>query len=130
MILLDTHTVLWLTGEKANLSDAAVQAIRSASREGSGLAISGQTLWEIAWIATRGSIRLRGPLSEYLRYLEKMCTVLPITAAIAEQSVMFSDRYSKNPTDRLIGATAVIHGLKLITKDELIRRSGEVDCIW
>jgi PIN domain nuclease of toxin-antitoxin system len=81
-------------------------------------------------ISGRGGFRLPSTLAEYLRYLESVFVVLPITGAIAELSISFSGRYPKNPTDRLIGATAVAHGLRLATKDEGIRASGEVNCIW
>ncbi len=55
--------------------------------------------------------------------------VLPITPEIAEKSVQFSSRFPKDPTDRLIAATALVHGFKLVTADKLVRKSGEVPCI-
>ena len=130
MILLDTHVTVWMTTDKRQLSPAAATAIRHASRAGEGVAISGSTLWEIAMISNKGGFRLPSTLAEYLRYLESVFVVLPITAAVAELSISFSVRYPKNPTDRLIGATAVAHGLRLVTKDVGIRSSKEVDCIW
>jgi PIN domain nuclease of toxin-antitoxin system len=130
VILLDTHVVVWMTTDKLQLSPAAADAIRHASRAGEGVAIAGSTLWEIAMISGRGGFRLPSTLAEYLRYLESAFVVLPITAAIAELSTAFPAQYPKNPTDRLIGATAVAHGLGLVTKDEGIRGSGEVNCIW
>ena len=130
MILLDTHVAVWMTMDKRQLSPAAAAAIRHASRAGEGVAISGSTLWEIAMISNKGGFRLPSTLAEYLRYLGSVFVVLPITAAVAELSISFSARYPTNPTDRLIGATAVVHGLRLVTKDEPIRKSGEVDCIW
>lgn len=130
MILLDTHVAVWMTTDKRQLSPAAAAAIRHASRVGEGVAIAGATLWEIAMISGRGGFRLPSTLAEYLRYLESAFVVLPITGAIAELSIAFTAQYPKNPTDRLIGATAVAHGLKLVTKDEGIRASGEVKCIW
>jgi PIN domain nuclease of toxin-antitoxin system len=81
-------------------------------------------------ITSRGGFKLPGTLGEYLRYLESVFVVLPVTGAIAEASVQFSSRYPKDPTDRLIGATAVVHQIELVTKDEKIRGSGEVRCVW
>lgn len=81
-------------------------------------------------ITAKGGFRLPGTLGDYLRYLESMFVVLPITGAIAERAVQFSQQYPKDPTDRLIGATAVVHGFNLVTRDEGIRASGEVPCIW
>ena len=130
MILLDTHVVVWMTTDKRQLSDAAAAAIREASRTANGVAIAGSTLWEIAMMSLSGQFRLRSTLTEYLRYIETMFVVLPITGAIAELSVSLPASYPRNPTDRLIGATAVAHGLELVTKDVGIRRSGAVKCIW
>ncbi len=81
-------------------------------------------------ISAKGGFRLPDTLGAYLRYLESMFVVLPITGAIAERAVQFSEEYPKDPTDRLIGATAVAHELLLVTGDEKIRASSEVRCIW
>jgi len=130
MILLDTHVAVWMTTDKTLLSTPAATAIREASRNGGGVAIADQTLWEVAMISAKGGFRLPKSLAEYLRYLESVFIVLPINAAIAELSVSFSQQYPKNPTDRLIGATALAHELPLVTKDSQIHSSGEVRCIW
>jgi PIN domain nuclease of toxin-antitoxin system len=130
VILLDTHVAVWMTTDKRRLSDTAATAIREASRKAHGVAISGSTLWEIAMMSVNGQFRFRTSLTEYLRYLEEVFVVLPITGRIAELSVSFPENYPRNPTDRLIGATAVANGIRLVTKDEGIRASGEVDCIW
>jgi len=130
VILLDTHVAVWMTTDKRQLSDAAAAAIREASRSAGGVAIAGSTLWEIAMMSMNGQFRMRSTLNEYLRYLETVFVVLPITGAIADISVSFPASYPRNPTGRLIGATAMAHGLQLVTRDEGIRRSGEVKCIW
>jgi PIN domain nuclease of toxin-antitoxin system len=130
VILLDTHVAVWMTTDKSQLSPVAAAAVRQASGDGDGVAIAGSTLWEIAMITGKGGFRLPSTLAEYLRYLESAFVVLPITGAIAELSIAFSARYPKDPTDRLIGATAVVNGMDLVTKDEGIRASGEVKCIW
>ena len=129
MIVLDTHVVLWLAYEPELLSQAASEAIRQARRE-DGLAVPDKCLWELAMLVSRGQVKVRTSLRDFLQEVERNCSVLPITSAIAERAVLFSDRYPSDPTDRLIGATAVAHGLKLVTKDRKIRASGEVDCVW
>jgi PIN domain nuclease of toxin-antitoxin system len=82
VILLDTHVAVWMTMDKRQLSPAAAEAIRHASRAGEGVAIADSTLWEVAMIAGRGGLRFPGTLREYLRHLESILAVLPITAAI------------------------------------------------
>lgn len=81
-------------------------------------------------ISGRGGFRLHSTLAEYLRSLESASVVLPITGAIAELSIGFTGRYPRNPIARLIGATAVVHGINRVTKVEGICHSGEVKCMW
>jgi PIN domain nuclease of toxin-antitoxin system len=127
LIVLDTHAVLWLAQAPELLSKRATEAIASARQE-DGVAIADKSLWEMAMMISRAQVKVLTSLSDFLQEVERNFTVLPITGAIAEQAMGFSKRYPKDPTDRLIGATA--HGLQLVTKDEGIRRSGEVKCIW
>lgn len=129
MILLDTHAVLWLAQVPELLSDDAREAISSA-RQKDGVAIADETLWELAMLVSKGRVGVRTSLRDFLTAVERHCTVLPVTGAIAERAVQFSKGYPGDPTDRLIGATAVVHGLELVTKDEGIRGSGEVKCVW
>ena len=129
MILLDTHAVLWLAQVPELLSDDARGAISDA-RQKDGVAIADKTLWELAMLVSKGRVGVRTSLRDFLEAVERLCTVLPVTGAIAERAVQFSDRYPSDPADRLIGATAVVHGMKLVTKDDGIRTSGEVKCVW
>jgi PIN domain nuclease of toxin-antitoxin system len=130
MILLDTHVAVWMTTDKRLLSPTAAAAIRDTSRAGEGLAIASSTLWEIAMRSAENEIRLPSTLAEYLHFVESVFVVLPITGAIAERSTLFTGKFPKDPTDRLIGATAQVHGIRLVTKDKRIRASRQVDCVW
>jgi PIN domain nuclease of toxin-antitoxin system len=129
VIVVDTHAVIWLTQEQGLLSRAASVALVEARREGR-IAVADITLREIAEQVMRGRLTLSSPLDVYLRFVESRFKVLPINGQIAEQSVRFGPAYPKDPADRLIGATAVIYRASLVTKDERIRASREVDCIW
>ena len=78
----------------------------------------------------KGRVRIHGSLSEYLSALERVFDVLPINGAVAARAISFSSTYPRDPADRIIGATALVHGMLLVTADGLIRRSGEVECVW
>ena len=129
MIVLDTHAVLWLAELPELLSERAKDAISVARRQ-DGVAIASKTLWELAMLISRGRVGVRTSSRDFLEAVERNFTVLPITSAIAERAVQFSKRYPSDPADRLIGATAMVNGLALVTKDQGIRGSGEVDCVW
>ena len=130
MIVADTHTIFWLTSEPAKLSALASATLLAARVEGETIAISDKTLWELALLIKRNKITPPLPMGQFLRTLESRFTVLPVTADIAEVSMSFSDRYPRDPADRIIGATAVSFGIPLVTKDQAIRESNEVRCIW
>jgi PIN domain nuclease of toxin-antitoxin system len=129
VILIDTHATVWLAESPEQLSARAREAIRR-ERQIDGLAISDKTLWELAMAISQGRLEVQTSMRDFLRVVERNFVVLPITGSIAERSVQFSDNFPKDPTDRIIGATALIHGMRLVTKDKKIRASKEVDCIW
>lgn len=129
MTVVDTHVVLWLTQDQSQLSPAAIRGLSEARQQGS-LAIADITLREIAVQIARGRVAVSSPAGVYLRFIETLFTVLPINAQIAERSAQFGANFPKDPADRLIAATTLVHGARLVTKDEEIRGSGEVTCIW
>ena len=129
MILLDTHVVLWVAQVPDLLSMSAEEAIR-VERQRDGVGISDKTLWELAMMISRGRVGVKTSLLNFLRAVEENFTIFPVTAEIADRAVSLSSKYPKDPADRIIGATALVHGLKLITKDEGIGASGEVPIIW
>ncbi len=129
MILLDTHVLVWAVDDSDHLSRTATSEIRRARRSG-GLAISAISLWELAFLFTRGRIQMYGTIESSLRALSEGVTVIPITPEIAMLAAQFPDDYSGDPADRLIGATARAGGLTLITRDENIRKSLLIKTIW
>jgi PIN domain nuclease of toxin-antitoxin system len=126
---MDTQAVAWLAFTPAKLSAAASEAVLDA-RGGNGIAISDKTLWELAMMDSKHKIELNISLREFLEGVEQQFVVLPIDAAIAARSVLFGKKFSKDPADRIIAATAIVYGLPLVTSDAQIRTSGEVPCIW
>jgi PIN domain nuclease of toxin-antitoxin system len=130
LILLDTHAVIWLAHEHHRISSRAHAAIQDARKKARGLAISSITLLEIARLSSHGRIHLTPDLETFLSDVELRFTTLPITANIARQAVELPESYPKDPVDRVIGATALIEDLPLITADKEIRKSGTVPTIW
>ena len=129
MILLDTHVLVWIALEPQKLSSNAREAIRTARRN-DHLAIAGITLWELAWLAENGRIETTMSVESFVRASAAKVSVLPITPEIAARAVSLPDSYPRDPQDRLIGATALVHGMKLVTHDKLIKKSRMVSVIW
>jgi PIN domain nuclease of toxin-antitoxin system len=130
MILLDTHVVVWLASGDARMSRSAQGTIDEARQSGSTLAISDITLMEIAQLSHRRRIEFPGGLESFLSEVERRFTVLPINGNIALQAFELPARYPNDPADRIIGATALIEDIPLLTADAAIRNSRAVPTIW
>jgi len=129
MILLDTHTLIWLARDPSKLSKAAAEAIRISVQSG-GLAISAMTLWELAWLATHARLNLKESVDDFVEELSSRTAIRPITPRIAVLASQLPATYSRDPSDRLIGATAMSEGIALITNDRTIRNCKQIKTIW
>jgi PIN domain nuclease of toxin-antitoxin system len=129
MILLDTYALIWAAREPAKLSKPAADAIRTAGERG-GLAISAITLWELAWLATHGRFNFSGTVDDFVERLPSRTAIRPITPRIAVLASQLPATYSRDPSDRLIGATAMSEGFALVTKDRTIRNYKQIKTIW
>jgi PIN domain nuclease of toxin-antitoxin system len=130
VILLDTHVVLWLTTDPTKLSSKGKSAIEDARKNGDGLAISDITLLELATLASKGRIHLGISLESFLQEVEARFVVLPISGRACARAMGLPTAYPKDPADRIIGATALVEGLTLITADREILRSKVVRTVW
>jgi PIN domain nuclease of toxin-antitoxin system len=129
MVLLDTHALIWLARDPSKLSKAAAEAIRISVQRG-GLAISAMTLWELAWLASNGRLSFTGTIEDFVERVSSRTAIRPITLRIAILASQFPATYSKDPSDRLIGATALAEEMVLVTKNRMIREFGQIKTIW
>ena len=89
------------------------------------------TWFELAWLARHERIVVDIPIRSWLQGLASQVRTIGIAAAIADTAVGFPSSFPGDPADRLIFATAIEHGLRLVTKDQAIRdhaqpRSGAI----
>lgn len=118
-VLLDTHVLHWLASDPARLSDAAAAAIAGADE----VAVAAPTWFELAWLFTRGRIAATIPLRTWLGELSRGVRTLPLTPGVAARAAELPDGFPRDPADRIIVATAIEHGLPLLTADRRVRAS-------
>jgi PIN domain nuclease of toxin-antitoxin system len=116
-LLLDTHVVHWWSAEPRRVSAAAGKAMESADE----LVVAAISWYELAWLARNERIAITIPLRSWLQGLARQLRTIGVTPAIADTAVGLPASFPGDPADRLIYATAIEHGLDLVTKDRAIR---------
>jgi PIN domain nuclease of toxin-antitoxin system len=116
-VLLDTHVVQWWSAEPDRLSQAAVRTLEEADE----LAVAGISWFELAWLARHERIVVSIPVRSWLEQFAAQVRTVELTPAIADTAASLPFSFPGDPADRLIYATAVERGWRLVTKDRRIR---------
>ncbi len=116
-LLLDTHVLHWWSAEPGRLSTPAATALREADE----LAVAAISWFELAWLAHHERILVTIPVRSWLDGLGAQVRTVSITPAIADTAVALPSSFPGDPADRLIYATAVERGWRLVTKDARLR---------
>ena len=124
MIIIDTHSWFWWMETPERLSEAQRAAIQEQESNADGLiGICATSLWEMAMLAQKRRLRVAVDLANWfadaLAYPQ--VGVINLTPAIAIASTMMPDDFPRDPADRIITATALIHNCPLVTSDSEIR---------
>ncbi len=129
MILLDTHVLVWLAGERERLSRPVLEAVESDSE----LAICLVSLQEIAYLAVRGRLSMDRPIDTWVADALGVLDVraLPPTVSSSLRAGRLDPaEFHGDPIDRLIYATAVEHDARLVTADKRLRAFDPERTLW
>ncbi len=128
ILLLDTHALVWLASDPAQLSEPAAAAIRG---QPAALHISVVSAWEIAIMVKRGRLTLPMTPDKYLARVvaHHGLIELPLSRAIVLRSVALPDIH-RDPFDRVLIAECMDQGMALITRDRVIARYPGIQTIW
>jgi PIN domain nuclease of toxin-antitoxin system len=117
VVLLDTHVLHWWSAEPHRASPRARRALEEAEE----LAVAAISWFELAWLARRERILINVPVRSWLLGLATQVRTIGLTPAIADTAASLPSSFPGDPADRLIFATAIEHGIRLVTKDQAIR---------
>lgn len=115
--MLDSHALQWWSAEPDRLSPAALAAIEAADE----LAVASISWFELAWLAEHQRIVLSLPVRAWLAQLAELVRTVVISPAVAATAAALPASFPGDPADRLIYASALEHGLQLVTKDQRLR---------
>lgn len=120
-VLLDTHVWWWwVTGEPG--PSTPQRRILARITPEAPVLLSDISLWEVATLVSLGRLAVRVPLREWLESaaappLVQRC---PVSPAVAAAVTALPDGFHRDPADRIIVATALVHGATLLTRDQRI----------
>jgi PIN domain nuclease of toxin-antitoxin system len=125
-LLLDTHTVLWMTEDVPRLGRAARRSCDSALAAGE-IAVPTIVFYEVGRALLRG--RVDGPQSVRdwrARILSLGMREIPLSAEIAMRAADL-ENLRRDPCDHIIIATALVEDAVLLTADQsILKWSGRL----
>jgi PIN domain nuclease of toxin-antitoxin system len=124
-LLLDTCTLIFMT-ERTRLAPAAVETLQAATEGGEITYVSPITAWEVGMLSSRGRLQL---LIRPERWFSNLFEVPGVRLAEMSPDVLIASSFlpgkpPKDPTDRIIAATARELGATLITRDRALLDYG------
>lgn len=127
-LLLDTHAWIWLM-QGIELKSEAVERLEAAAVS-SALWVSAISIWEVATLAAKSRLNLAVPIDIWVQsaLAQPGLRLLPLEPAISLESARLPG-FHGDPADRILVASARLHQLQLVTRDQRIldwARTGRV----
>lgn len=129
MILLDTHTLIWLAAGLDKLGTKTREQLDSALVD-ERLTVSAISFWEVAMLVEKGRLQMRLDMLQWRSdLLAGGLLELTVTGNIGIEAASLK-QFHGDPADRLIVATAIRENALLATADEAILSwQGPVHCL-
>jgi PIN domain nuclease of toxin-antitoxin system len=114
-LLLDTHVWVWSLLEPHRL---AAKVRRRLENGADSLWLSPISVWEACLLAERGRLELDRPVGAWVDAALQAAPVrdAPLTRQVAMESRAVALGHD-DPADRFLAASALVHGLTLLTAD-------------
>jgi PIN domain nuclease of toxin-antitoxin system len=126
----DTHALVFHAAGGAKLGPRAAAFFNRCERREAILYVPTVVMWECSLLARVARINLRRTVREFFNDLFSNPAYQPIDITPEEVFVADELRFTRDPFDALICASARTAGLPLITRDAHIRASHIVSVIW
>lgn len=126
--VLDAHTLAWFLTEDPRLSIKALQLLEQAQEAASQALIPTIVLAEIAYIAQKKRVPVS--IQDILKRIEQGdgFIVVPFDYPVFQLSLQLPDEWEIH--DRIIAATSLYYKAILITNDQMLTESRDLDTIW
>ena len=119
MILLDTHTLVWLDEGSNRLGEKSLSQIDQSLKSGE-LFVSAISFWEVAMLIEKGRLEIQLDVDAWRQNLiDNGLQEISLTGHMAVRAALLKD-FHGDPADRMIVSTAICLTATLYTADEKI----------
>ena len=121
LLLVDTHTLIWMVEQAPELGPQAIEALNKAGRE-NRIAVSAITPWEIGLLVSKGRLKLGSDVMKWINdaLARPGVRLAPLEPEIAVSSTRLPWEANGDPADRILVATARHLGAALVTADSAL----------
>lgn len=128
MTVLDTHAWVWWTDGDPRLSEAAAAEIDSSEE----LLVSAISAWEVATLERLGRLKLVPDTRAWIRRAlsQPRLVPVPVSPDVAMTAGSLLAPFPGDPADRIIYATTVTAGTRLVTADRRLARHDPQRVVW
>ena len=130
-VVADTHAAVWYLLNAKSLSSNAQRVMDEAVEASDPVYISSISLVEVVYLVEKGKLpavvldRLTSAISEP----DSGFVIAPLNLSIALALLHISRETVPDMPDRIIAATALDLGLRLVTRDSEISKTG-IEIVW
>jgi PIN domain nuclease of toxin-antitoxin system len=126
----DTHGLIFHASANGKLGPAARAFYDRCERRDAILYVPVVVMWEVSLLARVSRINLRRSVRAFFADLFSNPAYQPVDVSPEQVYVADELRFTRDPFDALICATAITMNLPLVSRDGDIRGAGVVRIIW
>ena len=119
-IIVDTHIFIWDVLGSSRLSDRMKSIMDECD---DCLYVSSITFWEVGMLVGKNRLSLNVSVDKFcdVGLRKRQYKVLPISPLIANTVSLYANAINKDPADRIIAATTMVHNATLLTEDNNLK---------
>ena len=126
MYVADTHALVWHLAHDDRLGVNARKVFDDADKGGTEIVVPTIVLAEVLYISRKGNVPFNSLMDSFQN--ARNYSIYPLGLNVISAMRKLAPEYSIH--DSAIVATAKVLDAPLITRDEVIRRLGDVKVIW
>ena len=128
--VVDTHALVWFLGEDRKLSPLAAEILTQAEVGNVQVLVPTLVLAELSYIAQNKKLKSAVTVAAILDKIQQGAGFTIVSFDLATFEAMLTLPQDWEIHDRIIASTAIYYKAKLITRDEVLQNSDEIDTVW